>query len=327
MASFDHGASIPHSRLEALSSWNAGFAHSEPTAPTLQLQIEEHYQHHYPSPANLMGLPHHFDKGQFSGQTLRAELHEIQRPKYGRKFGTVDRRALDDPPVVLLRLFHVYNAGTNQQWEKEVQNYDDISLAGLICMADLFEFPRSIRPNLNLQHPLSTNCNHNLYSIAMAPDRQYPIRGAESRLPPDTLVLMNGYPVTESSKRTASLFGTKFVEPHRIGWTGNNQNQILFTFSDLAVRLEGYFMLRLEAAKSFRVNLTPSRYRFFDIFAESNAASSPILAECYGDPFKIYSSKETPALKESTMLTKLLANHGIPVNVREKARSPRKYKP
>ncbi|KAF7360748.1 Velvet domain-containing protein [Mycena venus] len=316
MASFDHRASIHHGRMEALASWNAGFAHSETTAPSLQLQLGEHSQHHCPSAANLMGLPRRFDEGRFSGQTLRAELHEIQRPKYGRRFGTVDRRALDDPPVVLLRLFHVYNAGTNKQWEQEVQNYDDIPLTGLICMADLFEFPRSIRPPFNLQPPLSTNSNPNPYSIGtlssnMASDRQYPIHGAESRLPPDTLVLIDGYPITESSRRTASLFGTKFVEPHRIGWTGNNQKQILFTFSDLAVRLEGYFILR---------------YRFFDIFADPHTASSPMLAECYGGPFKIYSSKEAPALKESTMLTKLLANHGVPVKVRQKARSPRKYK-
>jgi hypothetical protein len=198
--------------------------------------------------------------------------------------------------VVLLRLFNIYNAGTEEQWEQEVQNYNEIQLPGLICMVDLFEVPRTVSPLMDSITPSSPNhmcvAGHNP--------------------PSDTLVLVDGFPVTAGSKRTTALFGSKFIEPHKIGLAGRNQKQIIFTFSDLAVRLEGHFILR---------------YRFFDIFSSPCAGgSAKILAECYGGPFKMYSSKEAPPLKESTTLTKRLSNHGVPVKVRQKPRSPRKSK-
>ncbi|KAF7345253.1 Velvet domain-containing protein [Mycena sanguinolenta] len=302
MASFDCGqwrAHVPHGGLETFTSWNGNLAHSELAAPPLQLQIGDGQRCSIP-PANLIGLPHHFTEGRFSGLTLRAELHELQRPEYGRRFGSVDRRSLDDPPVVLLRLFNVFNAGTYEEWEQEVPNYNDIPLTGLICTVDLFEVPVSFR-----ERPCITG-NHSSPSTGtrsanITPNRPHSdIRVAEygSGLPPDTLTLIHGYPITESSKRTASLFGTKFVEPHKVTFPGEKQKQIVFTLSDLAVKLEGHFILR---------------YRFFDLFSNGKPdSSSSILAECYGGSFKIYSSKEAPPLKESTTLTKCLAKQGVP---------------
>ena len=48
------------------------------------------------------------------------------------------------------------------------------------------------------------------------------------------------------------------------------------------------------------------RYRVFNLFARVNGATDniPILAECYGGPFRIYSTKEFPGLRPSTELTK-----------------------
>lgn len=302
--------------MDTSSSWSPGSILSDLTSSPSQLQEQSGYQHHPSSPANLIGIPHHFTDGRFSGQTLRAELHEVQRPIYGRRFGAVDRRVLDDPPVVLLRLFNVYNAATDNEWEQEVQNYSDVSLPGLLCMVDLFEFPRAMHapgpPFLGSIPDLRTAGT----SYAnMAPDPRYRMGPTDYNLPPDTLAFIDGCPITESCKRTMSLFGTKFVEPHKIGLTSQkNQQQIMFTFSDLAVRLEGYFILR---------------YRVFDIFSNATSyasARTPILAECYGGPFKVYSSKEAPALKESTTLTKRLADHGVPVKIREKPRLPRRSK-
>ncbi|KAJ7032381.1 velvet factor-domain-containing protein [Mycena alexandri] len=119
-------------------------------------------------------------------------------------------------------------------------------------------------------------------------------------------------PDNDCLNRTHWLFGAKFVEPHAIGFGESGQKHLLFTFSDLAVRLEGHFILR---------------YRFFDIFSNpAGSASSRILAECHGQPFKMYSSKDAPSLKESTMLTKRLGNYGVPVKIRKRRRSPRKKK-
>ncbi|KAJ7909647.1 hypothetical protein B0H13DRAFT_2014061 [Mycena leptocephala] len=204
--------------------------------------------------------------------------------------------------VVLLRLFNVYNSGTDRQWEEEVQNYDEISLTGLICMVDLFEIPRSTRIPSGLQPFLGTDPS--FYPAGTSADIsvpviQYPTCAAAHKFPPDTLVLIDGYPITESLKRTISLFGAKFVEPHKIGVGGENQKQILFT-------LEGHFLLS-----------RPSDIDSLIFFPHPTGCSSPtIMAECYG----------APSLKESTVLTKSLGDHGVPVKVRTKPRSPRKNK-
>jgi hypothetical protein len=36
--------------------------------------------------AGLIGRPIHFGFGQFAGQTIRAELHEVQKADLGRKY-------------------------------------------------------------------------------------------------------------------------------------------------------------------------------------------------------------------------------------------------
>ena len=47
------------------------------------------------------------------------------------------------------------------------------------------------------------------------------------------------------------------------------------------------------------------RYRVFDLFSVSNG-SQPILAECWGSPFRIYATKQFPGLEPSTELTKVI---------------------
>lgn len=48
------------------------------------------------------------------------------------------------------------------------------------------------------------------------------------------------------------------------------------------------------------------RYRVFNIFGKvSGKTDIPVLAECYGGPFRIYSTKEFPGLRPSTDLTKV----------------------
>ena len=60
---------------------------------------------------------------------------------------------------------------------------------------------------------------------------------------------------------------------------------------DLAVKTEGYFVLR---------------YRVFDIFSTPIDHSDRVIqAECYGGIFRVYSTKEFPGLPASTELTKV----------------------
>ncbi|KAJ7785208.1 velvet factor-domain-containing protein [Mycena maculata] len=291
--------------MESRSWRDPGLSYSDLAAPPLQLHIGDGYQY------ALIPPPIHFAGGRFSGCTIRAELREIQRPQFGRRFGAVDRRVLDDPPVVLLRLFRVYDAGTDKEWSTELEDYDDIALSGLICMADLFEVPAAIFEPSDSQHgPAYTGSKFPSAGTSSSATIFRSLCSLEHKVPLDVLVFINGHAVTERSNRTTSLFGTKFVEPHKITLAGGDRKHILFTFSDLAVQREGCFILR---------------YRFFDLFSSPIGSTSPrIQAECYGGSFRIYSTKEAPALKESTMLTKCLAKQGVRVNLRSKQRSPRK---
>jgi len=81
---------------------------------------------------------------------------------------------------------------------------------------------------------------------------------------------------------------------------------LVFPFADLAVKTEGQFFLR---------------YRCFDLFSRTSGYDDlPIQAECFGGPFKIYSTKEFPGLQPSTELTKQLARWGVRLNTRETER-------
>ncbi len=62
---------------------------------------------------------------------------------------------------------------------------------------------------------------------------------------------------------------------------------------DIAVRQEGRYRLR---------------YRIFNIAGAMHGGPSynvPILAECYGGAFEVYSTKSFPGLQASTNLTKV----------------------
>ncbi|KAI0714204.1 velvet factor-domain-containing protein, partial [Cerioporus squamosus] len=85
---------------------------------------------------------------------------------------------------------------------------------------------------------------------------------------------------------TSLLFGETFVPCSLVQYEG--RQAALFVFSDLAVRQEGRFVLR---------------YRVCNIGGEEEC--TPILAECYGGSFEIFSTKTFPGLRASTDLTKV----------------------
>jgi hypothetical protein len=57
--------------------------------------------------------------------TIISWVHSLSERQ--NRYARVDRRPLDPPPVVLLRLFYVYNAGTDRETEKEIRNYEYVS--------------------------------------------------------------------------------------------------------------------------------------------------------------------------------------------------------
>ncbi|THH12767.1 hypothetical protein EW146_g7387 [Bondarzewia mesenterica] len=133
----------------------------QPSSTSTLSRVRDERPSHHHSNTRSIGDPLNFTSGQFSGQLIRAELIELQKADLGRKsvfipcprspaqtfspdsfrYARKDRRPLDPPPVVQLRLFKVQNAGQHDQREVEVENYDEISNMGLICHVDLFPVP------------------------------------------------------------------------------------------------------------------------------------------------------------------------------------------
>ncbi|KAG1737549.1 velvet factor-domain-containing protein [Suillus paluster] len=278
---------------------------------------------------SYINAPIHFISGQFQGRCVRAELVEIQKADLGRKYARVDRRPLDPPPVVQLKLFHIYNEGTDNEYEQEVQNYDDIQNLGLLCNVDLFQVhnrsnslsePASL---VRLPHQLSPvvepvrSSPYPLPSILprMATDHLPPISGtggvpaSDAQLPQfHPYAHLDSLSLAENMKCTTALSGATFVQPACIEYQG--KRALVFPFADLAVKAEGDFFLR---------------YRIFDIFSRmTNLSDVPVQAECRGGPFHIYSTKEFPGLQPSTELSKQLSKYGVRLNTRETERKRKK---
>ncbi|KAG9313768.1 velvet factor-domain-containing protein [Chiua virens] len=273
-----------------------------------------------------INLPIQFVSGSFAGKTLRAELTEIQKADLGRKYARVDRRPLDPPPVVLLKLYQVFNHGTEAQYEREIQDYSEVNTLGLLCNVDLYPVPTTTRhPSHSSSHfhhyqrhpsPESSHAeplyrpHSNLASIQLPPLPTRPALPQPShhqRPPtPDQRVITYYWdqPIMEDMNCTTALSGATFIQLAIIEYQG--RKALVFPFADLAVKIEGQFFLR---------------YRCFDIFSRTSGHDDlPIQAECFGGPFRIYSTKEFPGLQPSTELTKQLARWGVRLNTRETER-------
>lgn len=279
-----------------------------------------------PHGTDLVNKPIPYSTGQFAGKTMRAELHEVQKASLGRKYARVDRRPLDPPPVVRLRLFHVSNAGTKDETETEVCDYDEIDMLGLLCTVDLFPVhdcgraspsntPPSKTSHLAQDHGSATQGKVDDYTFATVPGTKSPLsvpRNTQSQMSSSSaeeiIHYVGDFPVRESSKITHALVGATFVQPASVEFQG--EKCIMFVFADLAVKIEGTFILR---------------YRTFDIFSKpQNLPDLAIQSQCYGDVFRVYSTKEFPGLQASTELTKQLARWGVRLNTRETERRRRK---
>ncbi|EPQ51773.1 hypothetical protein GLOTRDRAFT_11626, partial [Gloeophyllum trabeum ATCC 11539] len=290
--------------------------------------------------SSSVGQPVEFVQGQFAGQTMRAELHELQKADLGRKYARKDRRPLDPPPVVQLKLFRVYNVDTDREVEEEIQNYDEVQNFGLLCHIDLFQIPNmeddmptafpdsvvpsfpnpnapsvsfltttSVFPNFagpSMPHTRYSDSDPELQerSSSLSSSFSYAPQDSES----DIVAYIGDYPIRESAKCTHEVAGATFVQANEVVHIG--RKVLMFVFSDLAVKREGMFILR---------------YRFFDIFSRARDHTDlAVLAECYGGPFRVYSTKEFPGLQASTALTKQISLWGVRTNLRETERKRRK---
>ncbi|KAF8527186.1 velvet factor-domain-containing protein [Hysterangium stoloniferum] len=234
-----------------------------------------------PREANIsrIGLPILFASGPYAGQTISMLIVAMcVAQSTRRRFAKRDRRPLDPPPVVRLRMYQVFNADSEHPTEQEISP-DQVEVGGLVCHVDLF----AIRPT-PFPHVRAANADGN----APLPSNF------------EQATLVTAMPPSEENKVTDSLFGTTFSVASQI--KGLDGDEVIFyVFSDLSVRTEGF---RMEGSEDI-----------------------PVLAETYGGPFAIYSTKEFPGLRASTELTKHLSRYGIRVNLREAERKRKPVEP
>ncbi|OCH85121.1 hypothetical protein OBBRIDRAFT_763355 [Obba rivulosa] len=373
--------------------------------------------------------PATFISGEFAGRTIRGELVEVQKADLGRKYARKDRRPLDPPPVVQLKLFEVFGHGLSSSYEREFDSYDEVMSFGFLCHVDLFPVrdvdlagypaqeqerhrrasvsgptPHPYSPQspdissassasqpVSAQHQaraampsfytlppprppsfyasqsvgtpsstpsssssgytstpahqitsptVSTSSTHqsgtpssstthppialpmfagvppSLSSLipgmpGMGLHSMVSIHGTSSHVsdsPSDIVAFYDELPITENSKCTSMLAGTTFQDSSVVDLHG--KLSIVFVFSDMAVRQEGRFIVR---------------FRVFNVFGQATGSCPvPVLGECFGGPFKIYSTKDFPGLRASTDLTKKISLHGIRTNIRARERKRRK---
>ncbi|TFK31472.1 velvet factor-domain-containing protein [Crucibulum laeve] len=358
MYSHHHPAPVYHHQLQTANfhqhpqSHHAEPLQMVPSRPPPPATVQQHHspyqqpQQHQTRGPDPTGQAIHFTSGQFAGKTIRAELYEIQKADLGRKYARVDRRPLDPPPVVLLRMYEIFNAGTSRETEKEIDNYEEVRVLGFVCTVDLFPVPGPGHPDPeNTRKSPSTtpsqttfstspssqfsDPSHHSYTFVVSPTYSVsesgtttvtpappcqPIAQPLGYIPPthavdDVVYHINDFAVRESSKLTSALVGATFIQPSCVEYKG--KKALVFVFADLAVKIEGTFILR---------------YRIFDIYSgpSYNRDDLSIQAECYGGSFRIYSTKEFPGLQASTELTKHLARWGVRLNIRETERRRRK---
>ncbi|KAF9066988.1 velvet factor [Rhodocollybia butyracea] len=279
------------------------------------------------------------------GQTIRAELVELQHATRARKFAEKDRRPIDPPPVVALRLFETVQVGWCYE-EKEVQ-YDDVETLGFLCAAELIPVDAPYGVQIVPDSQESIFLHSQSYPISRFPDSSSSYyariwsspsgflgkntidqRHAHSMHATDTSTsywMNHGHSVAENANTNTpspsiaqiasltdtALIGSKLVQPYLVDL--NNQKNLVFVFSDLAVKETGLFKLR---------------YKFFDVISgiSVNMGHTIIQAECTGGAFRAYATKDFPGLQASTQLTKLLHSQGVSLTIRYNERGKkRKY--
>ncbi|CUA72760.1 hypothetical protein RSOLAG22IIIB_05019 [Rhizoctonia solani] len=233
--------------------------------------------------------------GPFAGRTIRSELEEYQKPDLGRKFAKRDRRPVDPPPVVRLRIFEV----KDDQTEEEIPA-ESIETTGLIAHVDLFAV--NPPPGMSFQDAES----HQQQPTVDTGEFQPPDQAISSQQ--GRRISSNLLEVDEGAVLTGALFGSTFVHAVTLDDT-EGETVILFVFADVSVRIEGHFVYR---------------YRCFNLFSRvAGSDDVPITAELFSGIFVIYSTKEFPGLQASTTLTKHIGRWGIRVNLRETSRGKR----
>lgn len=237
------------------------------------------------------------------------ELRVEQQPQRARMcgFGDKDRRPITPPPCVRLIVRQVDTG--------EEVDIDKIDGAFFVLQVDLWDDTASHELNV-----IRATSSAPTQSISTAVPMSYPPQA----VPPymdmgygnSQFGLGPGYgmgnpyapPPTSHVMYTRNLIGSLTVNASLLKDLDGNTGY-WFVLSDLSVRTEGWFRLRLT---------------FIDVGIRSgggetslNRSRCRVLANIFSDKFQVYSAKKFPGVIESTPLSKCFAQQGVKIPIRK----------
>ncbi|KAI5888329.1 uncharacterized protein SCHCODRAFT_02513108 [Schizophyllum commune H4-8] len=252
----------------------------------------------------------YFTDVQSSVPTVYAEIQEIQQPLLGRKYASKDRRPLDPPPVVRLRVFEAVVPSPGSPYPvREITSTIDTS--DYTCIARMY----SARSPCIVPAPPPPSGGYLCQQQAPFPNHDLdtdvwpgPSGYANGPMTPPRLF----HPTPQEDRDlTDKLVGGKVVTARTIELDGVQMS--VFPFTDLSVQLEGEFYLQYSVFDLAGMCLIPG----------SMGGTSPCRASCTGGTFTMYPTKEAPTLPPSTKITKALYDAGIRVTYRKQPRTRR----
>lgn len=122
---------------------------------------------------------------------------------------------------------------------------------------------------------------------------------------------------------TRNLIGSLCSSASRLFDTDDKLG-IWFILQDLSVRTEGFFRLRFSFV-NVGVTGTKTNGQTSDPM-QVNKGKAPILAQCFSEPFQVYSAKKFPGVCESTPLSKCFAGQGIKIPIRKEGQEGKRGK-
>ncbi|KAJ2696565.1 hypothetical protein H4R19_005731 [Coemansia spiralis] len=236
-------------------------------------------------PSNLPVEPtyvQHPSKGEVPKYALEMAQHPVRARMCG--FGEKDRRPLDPPPVVCLRVRD--DAG-------EFMHCEDVDIWRFVVSATLWA------PNSDGDRSIVINPNTLPSSVPVFQLPGTSAAGAAAGPPTASSSIM---PLSEPVK-VRNLVGTTVSNAYLLK-DHNDQLNIFFIFHDLSVRTEGRFRLKFQ----------------FTIIPSEEEPRALVQSVAWSNIFEVYSAKTFPGMTDSTELSKAFATQGIKITIRKSIR-------
>lgn len=211
--------------------------------------------------------------------------------------GDRDRRHVDPPPIVQMLLT---DFDPESEDDRDILRDPTFSVGCLLYpVSDSSPYP----PNPNTEEDQSTEGNGDDDDIAREDGAlSTPLLSGKAFISPFFVEAdpdPNSAPTHPSFENpNPHLNSPDHSQPENLRNASKlNQPATFFIFTDLSIRSAGLFRLQ---------------FRLFNFaFAEATNQNIPILAEAWSDPFRVYSAKDFPGMRDSSLLAEGLKELGF----------------